>query len=80
MDLRGETGNLCSCWMGAHSDDPKSIFIVNFYSQFSLVGVRVTGITMCFSQSFFCKVVLICAPKWGKQETRVETLVLIRTC
>ena len=25
MDLSGETGDLCSCWMGAHSDDSKQL-------------------------------------------------------
>ena len=27
--LGGVTGGLCSCWMGAHSDDPNTIFITH---------------------------------------------------
>ena len=37
MDLGGETGDLCSCWMGAHSDDPKSISRTHNFPSLELV-------------------------------------------
>ena len=49
MDLGGETGDLCSCWMGAHSDDPKSISRTHNFPSLKLVTPGKTCDLMIFS-------------------------------
>ena len=56
MDLGGETGDLCSCWMGAHSDDPKSISRTHNFPSSELVTMQKKTILLnvSFAKQFIC--------------------------